>query len=235
MKNISFSLGERLKTVSEMVAPNSTIIDVGSDHAKLPVKMLLEDKIKKAYATDISQYSVEKIETIAKKYELSDKIVARQCDGLDGFDGTEFDTVIICGMGGETISHILSNAKWINDCKHDIIIQSMSSFDCLNKFLQNSNLKVVDEKIICDAGRIYSVVKLHGEEQHKNNSITLPSDFILSSNLCEKYLDRYIRITSSELNGILSVENKDCDKAKELSEYLSHYKTLKSKLHKEVV
>lgn len=235
MKKKLFSLSPRLKAVSEMISEGSTIIDVGSDHAKLPVWMLVNGKIKKAYASDISKFSVQKIEAIADKYQLSEQLTACHCDGLSGFCGNEFDTVIICGMGGETIAGILSAAKWIEDGRHDIIIQCMSSIDCLNRFLEKTSLKPVDERIIRDSGRLYTIVRLHSFKEHRNSTISLPSEHILSSSLCEEYLNRHIRIAENELSGMLSSCRSDEAQIRAAADYLNHCKELKKALHREVI
>jgi len=103
------------------------IADVGSDHAYLPVWLYLNNKIKKAYALDISENCVNRIKINLKKYNIpEDIIIPVLSDGLACFDsdrhvvGTsgspcptlfnfyELTDIIIAGMGGETIAGIIS-------------------------------------------------------------------------------------------------------------------------------
>ena len=52
----------------------------------------------------------------------------RQCDGLAALSPGEVDTVVIAGMGGDLMVHILSAAPWIRDVK--LILQPMIPRRC---------------------------------------------------------------------------------------------------------
>ena len=48
-------INERLKKVGDLVDTNSSILDIGCDHALLDIYLVKEDKIKKAVASDIKE------------------------------------------------------------------------------------------------------------------------------------------------------------------------------------
>lgn len=221
-----FSPGERLLKVIEFIGETNGIIDVGSDHGKLPAWLLLNGKIKTAYASDISSASVEKINSIAHHFGLEDRLKGIMCDGLSAFSGSEADTVTICGMGGDTIVHILSEAPWISDENHRIILQCMSSFESLNLFLHKSRLEIINEAVVKESGRLYDILMLKGKEGHKNPEISVPSKHILSDKFAPEYIKRLIRIKQSELDGMLRKSALPAESVRTARQYLDYYGSL---------
>jgi len=102
------------------------IADVGSDHAYLPVWLYQNNRIKKAYALDISENCVNRIKTNLRKYNISqDVIIPVLSDGLECFeskkekyDFSELTDIIIAGMGGENIAEIIEQSP-IGLCRGD--------------------------------------------------------------------------------------------------------------------
>ena len=172
-----FSLGPRLSAAAELARGARSIIDVGSDHARLPVWLLSRGLINRAYAADISPCSVEKAERAARKYELSDRLFAVLSDGLSEFRAEDADTIILAGLGGDVIASILKGAPWVADGRHTLIVQCMSSLDVLNSFLADSGYRCLDQRVVCDSGRIYAVAKLRGAAlEPSRKSGRLPSE-----------------------------------------------------------
>lgn len=221
-----FSPGKRLLKVSEYIGSSDAIIDVGSDHGRLPAWLLLNGKIKKAYASDISSASVAKINALARRFGLENSLFGVRCDGLSAFSGAEADTVTICGMGGETIVHILQNAPWILEGNHRIILQCMSSFDVINDFLHRCSLKVIDEAVVKDTGRLYDILMLKGQFGHKNPEITVPSRHIVSDEFAGEYIKRLIRIEEAQLNGMLHSPVQNFEAIRRTRLRLEHYSGL---------
>ena len=68
------------------------------------------------------------------------------------------DTVILSGLGGETIINILANH--INKAKtlKRLIIQANTKTPLVRTFLNKNGFAIIDEKIIEDRGKIYEVI-----------------------------------------------------------------------------
>ena len=75
-------LSNRLEAVANFVPFNSVLLDIGTDHAMLPIYLCEEGQIKKAYASDNKEGPL----TIAKNniavYGLSNKISTLKSDGI---------------------------------------------------------------------------------------------------------------------------------------------------------
>ena len=83
------------------------------------------------------------------------------CDGLAGLAENEVDTVIIAGMGGETIINILSAAPWTNRDTH-LILQPQSKQPELRRWLLENKYIINGEHLVCDSGKIYTVLTAEG-------------------------------------------------------------------------
>ncbi|MDR0983401.1 MAG: class I SAM-dependent methyltransferase [Ruminococcus sp.] len=75
-------LGERLQAVADFVTNFDIVIDIGTDHGYLPIYLLMNKKVKLAFATDIMKGPLLQAEKNIAKYKLSDKINLVQCGGL---------------------------------------------------------------------------------------------------------------------------------------------------------
>lgn len=155
---INLILGDRLLTVAEFVREGACLCDVGTDHAKLPIYLALEGKIKKGIATDINEGPINSAKKNVSLLGLSDKIECIKTDGLAGTEGSGVTDVSICGMGGELIARILSECDYIRDNNVNLILQPMSRVQELRKFLYDSGFDVIGEKLTCETGKLYVVI-----------------------------------------------------------------------------
>ena len=99
-------LSPRLRSVAELVPHGAHFADVGTDHAYLPVWLILHGVIDKAIASDLRPGPLERARETAEKYSVADRIDFRLCDGLTGLRSEEANAIAIAGMGGETIANI---------------------------------------------------------------------------------------------------------------------------------
>jgi len=158
MKNTDNLLGERLLAVSKYIREGGVLCDVGTDHAKLPIKLVLDERIKRAYATDINEGPIMTAEKNVKELGLSDKIYCVRTDGLNNTDGLGITDVSVCGMGGELIARILSECSYINDPKVNLVLQPMTHAQDLRRFLFESGFEIKDEILCKESGKLYLVI-----------------------------------------------------------------------------
>ncbi len=110
-------LDGRLERVVKACEPidGATFCDVGCDHGKTGCALALQGA-KKVVAVDVSPYAIEKTFRLSCEYGVGDVVEARIGDGLAKVDDTEAETVIIAGLGGDTIADIILRA--ISSGKH---------------------------------------------------------------------------------------------------------------------
>ena len=151
----TFKLPPRLAAIAALVPDGARLADVGTDHALLPIRLLLDGKIQSAVATDIRPGPLSRAKENAYAAGVQD-LSCVLCDGLTDVSPDSVDTVVIAGMGGENIAAILRAAPWA--CRNALcILQPMSRPEELRTALP-LGLTIRAERLVRDAGRLYSVL-----------------------------------------------------------------------------
>lgn len=165
-------ISKRLKAIANMVDNNTKLIDIGCDHGLLDIYLFKNKKKMKIIASDIHEGAVKAAEKNIIKYELKDKIKLRQADGLDAIKRkNEVDTVLLSGMGFNTIKKILSNKEKMNQI-NSIIVQSNTDVVKLRKFVIKLGFKIEKEGLVKDKDIIYTVIKfIKGKEKYSYEEI----------------------------------------------------------------
>lgn len=145
---------KRLEMIASLVTKDAKIIDIGTDHAYLPIYLYKNNITKNVTASDISEnvllYSKKNID----KSGLSEFIKLVQSDGFKNLVDT-YDEAIIAGMGTNTIMDILS----FKNIPDSLIISSHNNLDELRLFMQKIGYKIVKEIIVKEKNIYYDVIK----------------------------------------------------------------------------
>lgn len=155
---MALKLTPRLRAVADCVPAGARLADVGTDHAHLPAWLLLEGKIPFAVCTDLRKGPLERAKETVERHGVADRVSLRLCDGLAGVDGSEVDCVVIAGMGGETILHILAAASWT--AEKPCVVQPMSSLGDLRAGLGSLGLHISGETVVREGETLYIVMEL---------------------------------------------------------------------------
>ena len=83
------------------------LCDVGTDHAHIPIRLLMDGIIDRSIAMDVIEGPLEKARENTALYGASDKIMLRLSDCLDAYRIGEAQGLVIAGMGGRIMSRIL--------------------------------------------------------------------------------------------------------------------------------
>ena len=106
-------LSKRMKAVASMVTPGHILADIGTDHGKLPISLLLAGRLASAVGSHIGAGPLDHAARNAADHGVT--LSLRLAPGLDAVRADECDTVSIAGMGGQTIADILAAAPWTAD------------------------------------------------------------------------------------------------------------------------
>lgn len=151
-------LSKRLQVVANYVSYNAKLVDIGCDHGLLDIYLAKTRKNITIIASDINENALSNAISNIKKYKLENIISYRISNGLDNILKEEIDTIVISGMGAHTIVGILyKNMQKLKYVK-DIIVQSNNNIDFLRYKITKLGYFIKDEKLVKDAGIIYTVI-----------------------------------------------------------------------------
>lgn len=152
------NLDERLKMCASLVSENARLVDVGTDHAYLPVWLLKNGKISYAIASDINEMPLKSGENNASVYGVKN-IEFRQGSGLETVSAEDKVTdIVIAGMGGEVISGIILNSPLTRNKKLNLILQPMTRSEELIKALYENGFGINTQKCVISKGKCYTVM-----------------------------------------------------------------------------
>lgn len=155
MMNI-IRLSPRLRAVAELVPPGARVIDVGTDHGLLPVWLIQNGRAEHVWASDLREGPLQSAARLVSETGTEERIGLRLTDGLQGFSRSDADTVVIAGMGGETMISILSEADWLSGVL--LILEPQTKQALLRRWLAENGYSVGSEQLVRDAGRIYPIL-----------------------------------------------------------------------------
>ena len=153
-------LPERLQTVAGFIETGASVVDVGTDHGYLPVYLAQTGKARRIIASDISAGSLGAARRAAEKYSQSDMIEFIVAPGLTAVGETDVDTIVIAGVGGETIAGILEAAPWTKN-GHRLILQPQTKLEELSSFLEKNGYIIRETKQTLDRGRDYTILLVY--------------------------------------------------------------------------
>jgi len=164
MKQVKLS--NRLKALADLIDTGASIIDVGTDHGYLPAYLAQKGLAQRVFASDISAASLNAAKRTAKESNITELITFLVAPGLDGISPADVDTVVIAGMGGETIVRILENAPWLKIKRKKLILQPQSKIDILFKFLYDTGYDIKEVKYVNEKRKRYLILHTEGTEQN---------------------------------------------------------------------
>lgn len=129
--------------------------DIGADHAFLTVELIRRGICSHVLCTDLSAPSLEKAKRTVSSCSLEDSVTFFLGDGLAALGDERPELIVIAGMGGETISAILS-AEEPPDALY--LLQPMSRAERLRRHLYENGFEICSERLAEDDGRIYPVL-----------------------------------------------------------------------------
>ncbi|TDL98132.1 tRNA (adenine(22)-N(1))-methyltransferase TrmK [Macrococcus brunensis] len=150
-------IGTRLKKVADYVK-GTTLADIGSDHAYLPIYLMQQHQIEQAVAGEIVEGPFQAAVRNVRSEGLSHKIQVRMGSGLEVIENGEVDCITICGMGGPLISDILLAGRSKLESKPRLILQSNIHSEAVRHALQSLGYQIVAEEIIKEKKHIYEII-----------------------------------------------------------------------------
>lgn len=149
-----------MKAVASMVTPGGVLADVGTDHGYVPISLVQRKKIQKAIAMDVNKGPLQHAKEHIAEYQLEEYIETRLSDGVQKLEVGEADSILIAGMGGELVIHIISEGMEVCRSVKELILQPQSELGKVRKFLRENNFEIIDEDMVIEEGKYYPMMKV---------------------------------------------------------------------------
>ncbi len=197
-------LSLRLETILEMT-PASVVADIGSDHGKLMIALYESGKVNHGYAIENKKGPYNRLVKALTKEKLEDIIVPLFSDGISDLPSC-VNTVIIAGMGGETIINILKDHPRKLEKVQTIIIDSHSQIKEVRDYLTKIGFIIADERMIKEENIYYEIIRFIRSDIAFYSEEDLTFGPILRVEKTSIFKEKYIsRI--SEIDNILKKKN----------------------------
>ena len=151
--------------MASMVTTGGILADIGTDHAYVPIALVQRQKIKGAIAMDINEGPLARAQEHIRAARLEEYIQTRLSDGAEALLPNEADSILIAGMGGELILHILTEGESVCSTAKELILQPQSEIHKVREYLRQHQYKIEDEDMVCEEGKYYPMMRAVKTEQ----------------------------------------------------------------------
>lgn len=179
----------RIEAIASLVDNDALVVDIGTDHAYLPIYLYENDITKNIVASDISSNALLFAKSNLEKHNLRGKIKLVVSDGFKNLDEC-FDIAIISGVGTETIKKILDNEVLPNK----LILSSHKNVSDLREYMFKIGYKIEKEIIVYENNIYYNIIKyVKGKDNLSKYDLLvgLINDINYKKHLLNKYKEIY--------------------------------------------
>lgn len=197
-----------MNAVANMVTSGNILADIGTDHGYVPIALVQQGKIPKAIAMDINKGPLQRAREHIAMCQLEDYIETRLSDGVEALQVGEAESILIAGMGGDLVIHILDAG--IDVCRQakELILQPQSELARVRQYLREHMFQIIDEDMIIEDGKYYPMIKVV-PVQEDNFWRFLPEDTILP---CDMYGPLLLKNGNPSLRKYLVKQHKQLNK-----------------------
>ena len=147
---------KRLDAICDFLDVADKFIDIGTDHGYVPIKMARKGATH-LLATDIHSNALKVAQKNIQNEGLNKAISTLKTDGLNGMDTSSYNTLVLAGMGAQTIMQILYNQEKIQNIRK-IILQSNNHLEDLRIFMNQNSWNLKKEKVVYEKEHYYIIM-----------------------------------------------------------------------------
>ena len=133
------------------------MLDVGTDHARLPVYLTERGLCVTVTATDCAEGPLARARRTVRAHRLEDKIPLLLRDGAVGLDQADYDAVTITGMGGDTLLSIVQKSPWLWEKR--LILQPQTRVKTFSELLGRTPAR---QTTVSEGRRLYTIFLFEG-------------------------------------------------------------------------
>lgn len=223
---MNMNLSKRLETVISFVKPQSRVADVGTDHGFVPLELVQRGIASSAVAMDVRPGPLSRAQEHIAQRGLQNRIETRLSDGVEKLMPGEADTVIVAGMGGELVIHILDEGRHLWGTVNHWVLSPQSELHKVRRYLWENGFVLEAETMLSEDGKYYTVmdaVPADGDSEPLSEAEALYGPILIRdrSRVLAEFLEREAEVLKTILQGLEKQPGEGAAaRRKELSEKL---------------
>ncbi|MGM0471606.1 MAG: tRNA (adenine(22)-N(1))-methyltransferase [Bacillota bacterium] len=152
------NLSTRLLTVIDLISQPYSVADIGTDHAYLPIYLAQNFNCQRLIAGDSKLKPYQIAQQNIEEADLTNEIKLRLGNGLSVLTAGEVRSIVIAGLGANTICEIIANQQQIAMSAAELILQPMKGTAKLRKWLIEHGFQLTQEGLAQEGDRFYQVL-----------------------------------------------------------------------------
>lgn len=217
-------ISKRLKTVASMVTPGARVADIGCDHGFIPIWLIKNKIVPSAIAMDVRPGPLRNARIHIAEHGFEEQIELRLSDGMEKLQVGEADSVVIAGMGGQLIIHIVKEGLLCAKNVKELILSPQSDIETVRRFLAGEGFVFLDECMVLEDGKYYTIMKVVHQKPYRMSE----AEYRYGRCLMKKedpVLKEYLKAEQRQLEEVLNTLKKvDTEKGKaRLNEKMAEY------------
>jgi tRNA (adenine22-N1)-methyltransferase len=202
---------KRLTMIADMVIKGKKAADIGADHALLPIYLIENNLAPQVIIGELGDGPYQRAWNAVQASSVKNRIELRQGDGLQVLDYGEVKSVVLAGMGGDTMVEILAH-DWNKAASfRRFIFQPMSKAQILRQRLASRGWIIEEERLGLENGHFFQVIAsrpancpyLLKDLEIEIGAAVLKADDELKKGFIQVYLHKYERIYEELLGSSL--------------------------------
>lgn len=174
-------LSKRLQAAASLITAGSRVVDIGTDHAYIPIYLMQENLAVSVIAMDVRTGPLERAKEHVSACGLEEKIELRLSDGFQKIRPFEVDAAVLAGMGGGLMIRILREHPKVVLSLKECILQPQSELARVRTFLLEEGFFFLREEMVKEDGKYYPMMKvappetgsIFNAEKHLQESVSL--------------------------------------------------------------
>ena len=204
----NLKLSKRLQAIYDLVPQSNVLADIGSDHAFLPIALVLNGKVTRAYASEVNEGPYEATVKNIEKHGVSNYVIPVLSDGISEIE-KDVNTISICGMGGSLIVDILDKDKEKLAHVTTLVLEPNNNEESVRIWLMENGFEIIFEKLIEEDGRYYEIIKaVKGETKYSKEELFFGP--VLLKEKGETFIKKWSNHREYLLRIMENINDKEC-------------------------
>lgn len=222
-------LSLRLEKIASFVPEGCYLGDVGSDHALLPIHLLLREKITYALAIENKMGPYLRMKSAIEDAGLTNRAFCLLSDGISKLN-EGVDVLALCGMGGLLACKILeAHPENLSGIK-TIIIDPHRDLRAVRKRVSALHYHIVDEAIVHEDKIDYVILRFDEGDPKRPYS---EEDLLFGPILRYKREESYLAWLAKQKRAVSDILNKELSKSAREG-YLTLYRMIDKEIKRDL-